>query len=246
MKDQSNELEKIDKFLSGEMNAEEKTSFEEQIEKDEALREEVALHQDVRLGIGKHQEADLKNKLQQKEAELRQKDDTGKTGKSGKIFWWTAMAAGISLLLVAFFWLFSEDSTQALYAEYYRPYPNVVAPIDRAQPSTINENPYQLYEAGQYAEAIPLFEEQLEQEAVPVVHFYLGLSYLETQQVSMAIEQLKTAAKANHNLSTAARWYLGLGYLQAGEEEEASAIFSQLAGSENDFQEKAQEILEEL
>jgi hypothetical protein len=39
---------------------------------------------------------------------------------------------------------------------------------------------------------------------------------------------------------------LGLGYLQAGEKEEAATIFSQLATSENDFQEKAQEILEEF
>lgn len=247
MKNQENEIEKIDKYLSGDMSTSERAAFEQQMNQDDALREEVALHHDIKAGIGEYEDAKLKMKLQEKEIILRQKEKNGSQQKSRRIFLWTALAAGLSLTVVAFIWLFFIDSPQTLFAEYYQPYPNVVLPIDRSQPSSrIEKNPYQLYELGQYTEAIPLFEKQLEQEADPVVRFYLGLSYLETQQVSEAIKQLKTAAEANHNLSTAAHWYLGLGYLQAGEKEEAATIFSQLATSENDFQEKAQEILEEF
>ena len=245
MKNQENEIEKIDKYLNGGMNADEMAAFEDQIQQDENLRDEVALHHDIKAGIGKYQESYLKKKLQEKEAEIVQNKAENKP-KSRRLFFYTVLAAGLSFLIVAFFGLFSRDNNQALYAEYYQPYPNVISPIDRSETSAIEQDPFQLYESGEYEEAIRLFEQRLQQSPDPATRFYLGISYMETEKVARAIDQFALVAETNNYLSSPAHWYLGLSYLRQGEREKAKGIFEQLATSTNDFQEKAKRILEEL
>ena len=246
MKNQENVIEKIDRYLNGEMSASEKAAFEEQVHQDKELREEVAMQHDIKIGIGKFEEANLNVKLQEKETMLRQSNQKNSRGKSGKIFLWTALAAGFSLMLIAFIWLFITDSPQALYAEYYQPYPNVVSPIDRAQPSAVEENPFQLYETGRYADAIALFEKEVKEAPSLPVHFYQGLSYLATRQTGLAIEQLEMVSETNHALASPAQWYLGLSYLRDGNQEKAKEVFHHLASGNSDYQEKARSVLEEM
>ena len=159
------------------------------------------------------------------------------------------IAASIALVMGAtYFVLFSgQTDPQQLYAQYYKPYPNIVAPAQRSDSNTPNPG-LALYEAGNYTEALKVFNQQMaEGNDEAYMLFYAGVAALNTNEESDAIAYFeKVIHQQNETFANPAQWYLGLTHLKLGQNKEAVRIFEEIKASGNDYSQRASEILENL
>ena len=129
-------LEEIDKYLDGAMSSEEKRTFEEKVNLDITLAEELKLQSDMR-SIYKDEEwiegnrSALKNEhakelnsfLKSGEASslkksIREVIDQNRTNSRNRQFYFVGIAAAIAVLMVISIFVISESNYDALYAQY--------------------------------------------------------------------------------------------------------------------------------
>lgn len=236
-----NRRNQIDRYVNGEMSAEEVNVFEQRMRENGALAEEVLMHRDVLVGMNHYFNLELKKTLQEEEARLKK--------KPVNFYKWMGIAASIILLIaVAYFVLFTgQTDPQQLYAQYYNPYPNIVVPAQRSGNSTVNPG-LGLYEAGNYTEALQVFNQKIaEGEGETYVLFYAGIAALNTHEETDAIAYLEEVVnRQDTTFANPAQWYLGLTYLKSGQTQEAAQIFEEIKASGNDYSQRASDILENL
>ncbi|MGK7397261.1 MAG: tetratricopeptide repeat protein [Candidatus Cyclobacteriaceae bacterium M3_2C_046] len=244
-------IDKIERYLNGEMDRSEKETFEAALQNDKSLAESVTLHQETMHGINQFFAHQLKQSLQKAEKDLAdQPDDQRLGGRGKKMYWWMGLAASLLVGIVLIFLFNQKPVHQEIFATYYRPYLNLVSPLERSGESAeeFNQDPFKLYESGDFEQAIDLFEKLKNEGTVGNEHlFYLGLSYLETDQVDEAVENLLLVAQRNEGfLANPSQWYLALAYVKAEQLQAAQEAFEELAGYSNEYQDQAKEILERL
>jgi len=95
----------------------------------------------------------------------------------------------------------------------------------------IRSKAYTFYQNEAYQETIPLLENLIAEGAEEKKdYFYLGLSYLYTQQPEAGAKQFKTLLEGpTNNFQDMATWYLGLALTDAGKYEEAKIYLSEVA-----------------
>lgn len=76
--------------------------------------------------------------------------------------------------------------------------------------------------------------------------FYLGLSYLGTEQLNKAIANLQQVEQQAGMYAKDARWYKGLAHLKSGDKAQAKQIFQQIAQQQSAYSKEAQQILTRL
>lgn len=244
--------EQTDRYLRREMGEEERWLFEQELEKDPLLKEELALDQDIRKGIEVFFSRELKASLQRAEEEIRNKKVTGYCHSRRIFLWASAMAASFLIIILAGYFITSrKPDLQELYLSYYQPYPNIVAPIERSKEGEgETSRAFRLYEKGHYEEAIAVFEKALltkEEKERAALNFYFALSLLKTGEEEKAIgllNQLKT--EGGNRFTEPSFWYLGLAYLKKRDKNNALQVFEQIAHSSSAYRYKAMEIMDEL
>ncbi len=238
-------FDEVRRYLKDQMDQGEKAQFESRINSDPELAKQVDLDRVLLEGIQLHYRGQLKEKLKR----LDQGDQV--VGKSGfPIFKALALAAGFTLILVVSFFIFDrKPDTQALYAAYFKPYYNVVSGIERGELGESGiEDPYQLYESGQYQKANASFEKLLLKNPDDAqLRFYAGLSYLNAGLTAEAISHLSQVADIkDFAFLGAANWYLGLAYLKEDRPKKAIEIFKFLEKNNDGYATRADELLQEL
>ena len=244
MEESNLDFDQVKRYLSGEMNEEEKKRFEDIINNDPELARQVDLDRVLLEGVQLHYRGQLKDKLKGLDRHGLQT-----ASPSFPIFRALAIAAGVALNMVVGFLVFdSKPDSQELYTTYFKPYYNVVNNIERGETVVGEDDPYRLYESGEYQRANELFEKLLPTESGNnQLIFYNGLSYLNSGFTSKAIDNLsQVAGKEDFLLSGTAYWYLGLAYLKENRIEEAIEAFTFLAEKENGYAARANEILDRL
>ena len=244
MEESNLDFDQVKRYLSGEMNDEEKKQFEDIIDNDPELARQVDLDQVLLEGIQLHYRGQLKEKLKGLD-----RHDLQTASPSFPIFRALAIAAGVMLIMVVGFLVFdNKPDSQELYTTYFKPYYNVVNNIERGETVSGEDDPYQLYETGEYQRANELFEKLLLMEpGNNQLIFYNGLSYLNSGLTSRAIDNLsKVAGKEDFLLSGTAYWYLGLAYLKENRIKEATETFTFLAEEGSGYAARANEILDRL
>ena len=192
------QLDRIDLYMASELNAEERTEVAELIANEPAWKEAFALRIAAREAGRKAFHTSMHRKF-------REIDRAG--GRRRLISpIWLAAAAGVALLVSAVLWLFPNQQSDTLLAEY-RSFPNVVLPIEKSGGEfSTREKAYQSYELREYAQAITLFS-QLD-SVQTVDRLYLGLSYLESGKYIEANTLLdEVRASSNPRWSEVADWY---------------------------------------
>jgi tetratricopeptide (TPR) repeat protein len=236
-----NRRNQIDRYVNGEMDTEEITVFELRMRENGALAEEVHLHRDVLVGMNQYFNLDLKRILQEEEAKLKK--------KPVNFYKWAGIAASIVLVIAISYLVFFTGQTDSkqLYAQYYKPYPNIVTPAQRSESSTTDPG-LSLYEAGNYTEALKHLEQQISQGSqAPYLAFYAGIAALNTDEETKAKNYFeKVINRQDETFANPAQWYLGLTYLKSGEKKEAALLFEEIKTSGNDYSQRAAEILEDL
>lgn len=233
-----NDIDLMEAYLGGALPPHDRVAFEARLKSDKDFEMEF---NSFRVS---HQAIILQSRKEVKER-LKMLDD--KKDSRAKVINWKyislAVAASISLIILVIS-LLSTPPTERLYNKYYAAYPNVVAPIERNE---IADDPYknafQLYEDGQYQEALNLFNNLLQKNAdSPELNLYAGLCALALKDPDTALAKFDNVIKTSPNdFAATASWYSALAYLQKGDKIQAISKLKSL--EKNDFYRKRAEAL---
>ncbi len=215
-------MERIEKYILGELNAEEAQEVKNKIDSDPEWKKEFEFLSAVKQGIARKE---LKTYLQ------------GLDEKPKRNYWWVGAAAAIIILSIVFFPK-REFSDQA----YFRPLPNLIQPSVRDTKYPVS-TAFSAYEAGNYEEALKEFD-KLEQ--TPEVLLYKGVCFLVLDKNEEAVSVLKQVNAEDADISAYAKWYLALSLQRTQKTQEAKTLFKKLTQYENPVQEMAKKVLEEL
>ena len=213
------ELEKIDRYLSGEMDAGEQAAFSAQMESDPVLKAQVAEARLLFLGI---KESALRTELDAFHKELPQKQKTGTTRTMFSNKTWLAAASIILLALVSFLWIYNRDANEEkLFAKYYEADPGLMTTMGVSEDYEFNRGMVD-YRSGKYTEAIKRWEPiAAAQPLRDTLQYFLGVAHLAAGNTASAITYLNKLVLSESAFKEDAYWYLGLAKLKAGEKEEA-------------------------
>jgi uncharacterized protein HemY len=102
------------------------------------------------------------------------------------------------------------------------------------------------YEAGDFEKAAQQLEEILDANPEKqILHFYLGIAHLETDDFPAAVESFKAAQDSVY--LEEANWYLALAYLKQQQPELAKDILSGFANNpQSRYYEKAKDLVSKL
>ena len=238
--------EDIDEYLNGEMDEATQSAFELQLQEDAALQQELSLQKTLRAGIKDKGNQLLKEKLKA----IHKEEIGGKTNSTVvplyKRFPILAAAASIALLIAIYFFFFRSSPTgDQLFAANYEPYQ--IGLVQRGDQQEALTQADQLYRAGSFDQAVPVLESILDADPnLPKVRMALAISYLETNQDTLAQEQLNQVYD-NPLYADKAQWYLSLIYLKNGQEEQAKSELEKLVQDENsNYQPRAKQLLQHL
>ncbi len=256
--------DRIEAYLLEEMSPDEKLTFEQEMQTDPSLERDVEAMREMHAEIASWEQDAFLEQLNQIREELDANADTSGTDASsqesdsgneaetsmgdspprkGLPRWYFAVAAAILLLIVPLYFILRPSPS--LFEQYFDPYQDRYT--SRASADEEIKQAFSDYNKGQYEESLVHFENYLkvspsDSQAV----FYNGVAHLAAGQPEKAIDQLSTLQQPDFLFFIQAKWYLALAYLQANQTETAKTILESLANSDNSFQQKAGELLEEL
>lgn len=244
--------EKIDDFLLDRMSETDRLAFEQELEKDGELANQIKVQQEILDGlavVGKDQfKARLKRIKEETFAEPVTAPDN--TGRNSKWIWWLVAALAIALSAF-FFWKLGNNGGEdpnVIYADMFELYEVPVVQRDTDDRQLIQQLS-RYYKEGAYQAFIDLHttrEQDLQDH--PELLLSLGISYLQTNRAAEAgatmaeLEQSNYPAYHDH-----ARWYRILAALQEGNVSKAEELLPRLLEDENaDHHDQAKELARRL
>jgi len=246
------DIELIDRYVKGELSGNVLQDFKQRLANDTALAEQVDWHARLVGGIKRQSRKELKAYLQSLDTQAASPTQVAEQEKKvvSLTFWKYAVAAAVALLIAAVFWLYPlRTSPEALFAQYYQPYPNVEATIERNdEMADAYQQAFQWYEDGQYEEAAAAFEELLKADIQSeALNFYIGLTALELNQSDKALQYFESVIKhPDHKYYQQSLWYATLASLKNEDTESAKKYLQQLSDEKGFYGNKATQLLEEL
>ncbi|MBI1227534.1 MAG: tetratricopeptide repeat protein [Bacteroidetes bacterium] len=263
-------IDRIHKYLSGNMNQAETSDFENEISANEQLAKDVKLEEKLLLGIGLVGDDDLRKSIaaaDQRKAE-QQFFTAGKIvslqPKKFEMKKLISIAAAAVILVGLVWWGFfrqTPPNAEQLFASNFKPETAKSAAIaeslqassgllgdstSTAQDSLLEA--LKLYNDGKYNEAMVALDTFLVYHPEnDTAQFYLGMSHLNESRYARAVEVLQpitTSETSSFKLD--AMWYLGLCYFKVdGGFAKAEELFNQLASNpESKDQQAAKGILQ--
>lgn len=232
-----NQEQLIELYFENKLSKEEEIIFQNYLDTDVAFAEEFAFQKNVKRAITLNERCDLKKKLQSFETSKPKV-------KSFKI--WCAAASIVLICGLGFY--FTQNSTSAIYDDYYQSYPNVVSPTVRGENSDdIKSEAFFEYDNGNYTKSFELFSKIYDVEQDDYALFYKGLSLMELQQTKDAIATFNQFDLNKNNAFTPfVKWYLALSYIKENQKGKAIPLLKTLSETENQQQEMAKKLLSDL
>lgn len=231
----------IDLYLMNRLSEREKKEFEEKLENDKDLREDLDRRGIIISGIQAGLNRELKDILAREESKL------SKNSRVIRLRFVSGIAAGLAVLVASYFMFLNHGpDDKEIYFQYYKPYPNIESPLERTDAQTAD--PFQLYETGRYQSAIEGFSALLKaDDKNTAAMFYKGLSHMELgqqQQASVYFRQIIGQDENTYNIPS--RWYLSLCYISLDDREDALKILAGLAEGQGKFAKDAGKLMKEL
>lgn len=233
--------DRIERYLLNQMNNNEQKQFQLELERNPDLKKITEKKAILISGIKAGFENQLKEKLKREDQYLNGRK------RNRRFIFIPGIAAAIFIAFAAYFFInkMRHDPVR-LYAEYYQSYPNVNQPLTRDLDQ--NENPFFLYEKGEYRKALDRFNSRL--EAFPgdeAAIFYSGIIYMELKDFKEAIEYFKNVTDLGQTrFSRPAQWYMALSYIALGNSEMALENLREIAKKDDRYGTDAEKILERL
>jgi tetratricopeptide (TPR) repeat protein len=212
-------FERIESYLFGQMTAEDRQVFEQNIATDELLKAQVEQVQLMLIGI---KEASLTTKLNHFHNELPASNKVGKTNNLFTLRRWL-VAASITLILALGGWLlFKKSNNEKLYADFFQPDPGLISAMSTTD-NYIFDKAMIDYKTGNYNEAITAWKSLLKNNLNnDTLNYFIGSSYMGLSNTREAIPYLqKVVVIPQSYFVRDAYWYLGLATLKENKLQEA-------------------------
>ncbi len=235
--------ELISLALSGRWNEEQKELFRQRLETDEAFRAEWEEAQNVRMAITIMEEEGLRKELQGIE------DQYGQSNRG--MFKWIWLGF-LVLVVVLFLYTFLQSDTSAsdepedIYATYFEPYPNALAPASRGDEGTNGlDSILMLYDNSQYVASENGFKELWSADSLLEYRFYYAMSLLNQDKTSAALNELSNMETMDFKFGGQVLWYSALLYCKMEDYNRAGGKLHELSAMETTYKAKeSEEILE--
>ncbi len=235
----------IERYLDGSMQNAEKKWFEAELEGNPGLQKELELRKKVDRHIANQEAIAFRETLMNAEARHRQAAGSIR-GRSKKLVRYAALFAGLMLLGSVSFYLV-QDNRNIDYADRYAPEYTPLS-VSRSLSCDMNEvyiKATGLYEAGDYSEAIRWFNMIVDEDMQ--VEYMKGNSHMHIEQYTEAIGSFNRVVKDNDNLFLEdAKFYLGICYLQTGQDIKAKPVLESISNSGNRHSKDARKLLRKI
>lgn len=164
-----------------------------------------------------------------------------------KIGWYYyAAAACVTLLVVAGIFFPSQPSNEELFAQNFKPYPNVFQPLVRGGEPDDRSEAFQAYEEGNYQRAVELLSKMQQESSDQEILLLLGNSNLALGKTEEAKKNFIELITKYDDLDLQAKWFLSLCYLKNGETEQLRNLLKELGDTEISYATKAKELLKKV
>lgn len=237
-------MEMLEKYLDGQLTAEEMRIFEAGMARDEMLSKEYQIHQDMSRALLNDKAGEFRSMLDTAHQRYQKRDRR-------PLFYKMAAAIAIFLTVGGLLLLLTNHSSSSrdIADKYYKAYQplNTVRSDDPNQGKLVSYA-FNSYEKGDYLTAARHFETLLKLNPENnQVRFYLAVSYMENKQQSSAIRLFQEIID-NRDVyyRYQSEWYLGICYLWLGRKDEAILPFERLAKKKGYYQEQARKMITEI
>ncbi|SHI68829.1 tetratricopeptide repeat protein [Aquimarina spongiae] len=264
----SNFLEEIDKYLDNIMTREERRAFEERVDNDSTLAEELKLQKDMRTVYDdndwiegdktalKNDEAkQLRNFFASDEAKslkasITEVMDNNRLNSGNKRFYFLGIAASIIVLMTISIFVFSESDYNDLYADNIA-LEEIPSMITRGEEENeLINNAQTLFENKKYREASDVFSKYHNSDVDtidPLSYIYKGVAHLELNEFDKALGQFGLLEQTHTLQSKKADWYRAMVYLKQEEKEKLRQILLQITSDSTNYNfERAKALLEDI
>ncbi|MEM6717739.1 MAG: tetratricopeptide repeat protein [Bacteroidota bacterium] len=262
-------LAQIDGYLKETLSITERAAFEQRLQNEPELKEEVRLQQQLFDIIGKEQWhtiermehkdriAELTSKLRSSEyqdlsanlrnAEKAYLEETSKVSPFKKYYRYIAVAAAIIIFFGMYF-----TQMRSSYRSYYETYVNwsdLPSYVEKGQEENTFLQGETAFKQENYQQAILFFQKMLPTyELYNASLLYIGAAYDQLDENDKAIAAFQQLASVEDSYERSKGiWYTAMLYLKIEDKEKAvSALMKLVADEENYNYEKAKVLLEEL
>jgi tetratricopeptide (TPR) repeat protein len=230
----------IESYFLGTLSVEEKDHLNELLKSDTVFNEEFQFYKNLNKVTEAEDDRLFKTQVQQYENELNPNKKTHTK--------WLVAASIIILLGMSYFIVFQNiNSNEALFAENFEPYRNIIQPIVRSNVSDdIKSQAFIAYEKREFNKAILFFSKIQETESNSYYIFYKANCFLALENSSEAISLLKNYISTQGDFTEKARWYLALAYLKENNIKSTKNILQNIVDSKTYYHKKAALLLNEL
>ncbi|WP_269240863.1 tetratricopeptide repeat protein [Flavobacterium limnophilum] len=231
----------FENYLSNELSAEEKISFEKQLSEDIEFASAFEIFKELNQHLANKfgNEKDLKAFKKKLKSISKEHFKSKKTKVVAFKPWQYAIAASIAILVG----LFVFQNINPSFEDYNNP--EMATFIERGD---VNENlklAQDAFNTKNYKAAIPHFEAVLKESKSPEIQYFYAVSLLEDNQFQKAetnLAELKSGTSIYKNKAT---WYLALSKLKQKDYDSCKAILQSIPDDYEDY-DQVQELLNEL
>ena len=253
----------IDRYINGQLNEEEKKSFEDQMANDSELAKEVALQKEIAEAMSEKDVLELSNTIRTV-IHHKAADKPGfQVFQLRRVF---HVAATIALIAICYF-LFqqyllnpSPDRLAAQYTEYDSELYSSFLEVARSTNDTLSaelqvirdsltklwETANNFYKLQEYHNTISVMQSisqldpTFDQQSPSEFHYYMGINQMAVADFQKAIDNFQQVTRAYTEKSA---WYSALCYLYLNEPEAAQKVLTEILQSESHpYFEKATEL----
>lgn len=240
------QFELIEKYIDGNLSAKESKSVEQLIAKDKVFAKEYKLRYEVNEAIMQKDIMTLRENLNN--VYNGQHQSPPSVVRQLFIKNWHLVAASVTILIIVGSFLLSNlnnSSSEQIFEKYYSS-ENAIF-MTRSDATVLDDNlndALEKFQNKEYADAINLLTIN---ETNVVAKYYLGLSYMETDQFVKAKASFQNILDSPDNLFIEqAKWYKGLCLLKLDETEAATELFTSILSDDSLYNEDVTNILRML
>ncbi len=237
--------DKFEKYILGQMTGSEKAEFENELENNPLLKEQLELEQDI---VGQiRNRAFVEKQINRAKKEMH----------SGKIIRLMSYSVtSIAALFLVFFLVhgvWEGKQCDKLYASNFTTYTNDYLPTDGSyrgdtEIDSILVTAMMEYERKDFITAETQFSQILSTKDNPEIRFYLAIAQLETGKTEVAINTLQIlySLPLGFRYYEQTRWYLALANLKLHHKSDAKKYLHELAALDGVYLDRAKALIEKM
>ncbi len=248
MKESTEDIILIEKYLEGNLDAADRQAFEERLNKDDNLNKLLDEYAVLIAGVKFSGRDHMLAKFQQIEEELAEDTKVVEMVPNKRKIWYYA-AASIILLCVAFFLLKPDNTLTSpeLALAYFEPYPATVGSASRSTEASkeLMASAMEQYEGGDYAQAAELLR-NMSEGSEEVNEFYLANAYQANGEFDKATTIYQSLIEDGKLFQEQSSWNLVLCYLSLDQRSKAIDLLENTSFTIESYAIRAEELHKKL